>query len=157
MTTPEDFMKRALELAVDNVVMARGGPFGCVVVKDGKIIGEGANSVTRTNDPTAHGEVLAIRQACQNLNSFTLAHCQLYTSCEPCPMCLAAIHWARIDQVFYAASQDQAAQAGFDDAFLYREFSLPPEKRKLKPKKLLADQALKPFQSWEASDQKIPY
>ena len=117
-----EFLRRAIALATENVVSGKGGPFAAVVVRDGQIVGEGANSVTATNDPTAHGEVNAIRAACKALGTFTLAGCELYTSCEPCPMCLAASYWARLDAIYYGCSAADAARAGFDDAFLYDEF-----------------------------------
>src|ERR1700739_1757870 len=115
------FMQRAIQLAVENVRAGKGGPFAAVIVRDGEIIGEGANSVTATNDPTAHGEINAIRDACRALNTFALRGCEIYTSCEPCPMCLAAIYWARIDAIYFGSDCDDAARAGFDDWFFYRE------------------------------------
>lgn len=152
-----EFLRRAIALATGNVVSGKGGPFGAVVVKDGHIIGEGANSVTSTNDPTAHGEVNAIRAACKALDTFTLAGCQLYTSCEPCPMCLAASHWARLDAIYFGASAADAARAGFDDAFLYDEFRKEPAARTLPAKQLLADEAWSSFAAWLASPGKITY
>ncbi len=152
-----EFLRRAIALATGNVVSGKGGPFGAVVVKDGHIIGEGANSVTSTNDPTAHGEVNAIRAACKALDTFTLAGCQLYTSCEPCPMCLAASHWARLDAIYFGASAADAARAGFDDAFLYEEFRKDPVARTLPAKQLLADEAWSSFAAWLASPGKITY
>ncbi|HET7103681.1 MAG TPA: nucleoside deaminase, partial [Terracidiphilus sp.] len=116
-----DFLRRAILLATENVTSGRGGPFGTVIVRDGVIVGEGVNTVTATHDPTAHGEVNAIRAACKALGTFTLAGCQLYSSCEPCPMCLSASYWARLDAVYYGASAADAARAGFDDEFLYGE------------------------------------
>jgi guanine deaminase len=126
-----EFLRRAIALATQNVVSGKGGPFGAVIVRGDKIIGEGANSVTSTNDPTAHGEVNAIRAAAKALGTFTLAGCELYTSCEPCPMCLAAAYWARLDAVYYGASAADAARAGFDDAFLYEELRKDNTRRKL--------------------------
>src|SRR5882762_3601177 len=117
-----ELMRRAIALALENVRTARGGPFAALVAKQGNVIGEGANSVTVTNDATAHAEVVAIRAACRALGTFTLAGCELYTSCEPCPMCLSASYWARLDRIYYACSAEDAARAGFDDAFLYAEF-----------------------------------
>src|ERR1035438_9632571 len=117
-----EFLRRAIALATENVVSGKGGPFGALIVRDGQIVGEGVNTVTATNDPTAHGEVNAIRAAGETLGTFTLAGCQLYTSCQPCPMCLAAAWWARIDAIYFGASSADAARAGFDDAFLYEEF-----------------------------------
>jgi len=152
-----EFLRRAIELAIQNVNTGRGGPFAAVIVRDGKIVGEGANSVTTTNDPTAHGEVNAIRAACKALGTFTLAGCELYTSCEPCPMCLAACYWARVDAVFYGASADDAARAGFDDAFLYDEFRKGQAERTLPAKQLLAGEAWASFAAWIASTDKIEY
>ena len=126
-----EFLRRAIALATRNVLTATGGPFAAVVVRDGKIVGEGANSVTTTNDPTAHAEVNAIRAAAKSLGTFSLAGCALYTSCEPCPMCLAAAYWARLDAVYYGASAADAARAGFDDAFLYAELRKDASERKL--------------------------
>jgi len=125
------FMQLAIDLAIENVKQGKGGPFGAVVVKEGKIVGKAANSVTSTNDPTAHAEVNAIRQACAHLKTFDLSGCELYASCEPCPMCLAAIYWARIDKVYVSATKHDAAEVGFDDAFIYEEFALPKENRKV--------------------------
>jgi guanine deaminase len=152
-----DFLRRAIALATENVLTARGGPFGAVVVRDGKIVGEGANSVTATNDATAHAEVVAIRAACTALRTFTLAGCELYTSCEPCPMCLSASYWARLDRVYYACSAEDAAKAGFDDAFLYAEFRKPQAERMLPEVQLLRDEAWASFAAWLASPSKITY
>lgn len=152
-----EFLRRAIALATENVVAGKGGPFGAVIVKDGRIVGEGANSVTATNDPTAHGEVNAIRAACKALNTFALQGCELYTSCEPCPMCLAAAHWARLGAVYFGASAADAARAGFDDAFLYAEFRKDPAERSLPAKQLLADEASSSFAAWLASPNKIEY
>lgn len=152
-----EWMRRAIALATENVVTGRGGPFGALVVRNGEIVGQGANTVTVTNDPTAHAEVNAIRAAAKALNTFMLAGCELYTSCEPCPMCLAAAHWARIDAIYFAASAADAARAGFDDAFLYGEFRKDTEARKLPEKQLLRDEAWASFAAWLASPAKIPY
>src|SRR6201997_3816427 len=133
------FMQRAIQLAVENVRAAQGGPFAAVIVRDGEIVGEGANSVTTTNDPTAHAEVNAIRNACRALDTFTLKGCEIYTSCEPCPMCLAAIYWARCDAIFYGSSAADAAAAGFDDAFLYEEMKRPINQRKIPTVNLLRE------------------
>jgi tRNA(Arg) A34 adenosine deaminase TadA len=152
-----DFLRRAIALAKENVQSGRGGPFGAVVVRDGRIVGEGANSVTATYDPTAHGEVVAIRAACQSLGRFTLAGCELYTSCEPCPMCLAACYWARLDAIFYGCSAADAARAGFDDAFLYGEFLKDQASRAVPETQLLAEEAWTCFEAWIASPIKIPY
>jgi tRNA(Arg) A34 adenosine deaminase TadA len=152
-----DFLRRAIALATRNVLTAAGGPFGAVVVRDGKIIGEGANSVTTTNDPTAHAEVNAIRAAAKSLGTFSLAGCSLYTSCEPCPMCLAAAYWARLDAVYYGASAADAARAGFDDAFLYDELRKNATERKLISTQLLADEAWASFAAWIAAPNKVEY
>lgn len=152
-----EFLRRAIALATENVVLGKGGPFGAVIVRDGKIVGEGANSVTAANDPTAHGEVTAIRAACRALGTFTLAGCELYTSCEPCPMCLAASYWARLEAVYYGCSAADAARAGFDDAFLYGEFQKDREDRGLRSTQLLADEAWAAFAAWLESPNKIKY
>jgi guanine deaminase len=152
-----EFLRRAIALATENVTSGRGGPFGAVIVRDGKIVGEGANSVTATNDPTAHGEVNAIRAAAKALGTFSLAGCELYTSCEPCPMCLAASHWARLDAVYYGASAADAARAGFDDAFLYAEFKKDQPERSLPEVQLLKDEAWESFAAWIASPNKVAY
>jgi tRNA(Arg) A34 adenosine deaminase TadA len=152
-----DFLRQAIDLATRNVSSGRGGPFGAVIVRGGTVIAEGVNVVTATNDPTAHGEVTAIRNACKALNSFSLAGCELYSSCEPCPMCLAASHWARLDAVFYAASAEDAAKAGFDDEFLYSEFRKDPADRLLPEAQYLREEAWASFAAWTASTRKIPY
>jgi len=151
------FLRRAIQLATENVHSGRGGPFAAVVVRDNQIIGEGANSVTSTLDPTAHGEVNAIRSACQTIGTFTLAGCALYTSCEPCPMCLSASYWARLDAVYYGCSAADAARAGFDDAFLYDEFRKDRTDRTLPVTQLLSDEAWSSFAAWIASPNKIEY
>jgi tRNA(Arg) A34 adenosine deaminase TadA len=135
----------------------KGGPFGAVVVRNGKVVGRGSNQVTSTNDPTAHAEILAIREACQRLKTFQLEDCELYTSCEPCPMCLSAIYWARLGRVFYANTHQDAATIDFDDEFIYREVALPIGKRKLKMKQLLREEALAAFAEWQQKTDKIPY
>jgi tRNA(Arg) A34 adenosine deaminase TadA len=152
-----EFLRRAIALATRNVLTATGGPFGAVVVRDGKIIGEGANSVTSTNDPTAHAEVNAIRAAAKSLGTFSLTGCALYTSCEPCPMCLAAANWARLDAVYHGASAADAARAGFDDAFLYDELRKDASERKLSSTQLLADEAWASFAAWIAAPNKVEY
>jgi tRNA(Arg) A34 adenosine deaminase TadA len=153
-----EFLRRAIALATENVLSGAGGPFGAIVVHDGKIIAEAANTVTTTNDPTAHAEVNAIRAAARALGTFTLADCQLYTSCEPCPMCLAAAHWARMDAIYYGASAADAARAGFDDDLLYREFRKDGAERKLLPTtQLLGAEAWASFAAWLASANKIDY
>ena len=152
-----EFLRRAIALATENVRNGKGGPFGAVIVRDGRIVGEGANSVTATYDPTAHGEVNAIRAACRALGTFTLVGCELYTSCEPCPMCLSASYWARIDAIYYGCSAADAARAGFDDAFLYAELQKDQPARTLPAKQLLAEEAWASFDAWIASSVKIPY
>jgi guanine deaminase len=151
------FMQRAIELATGNVRSGAGGPFAAVIVKDGRIVGEAANSVTATNDPTAHGEINAIRKACAALGVFSLAGCEMYTSCEPCPMCLAASYWARLDAVYYGNDCHAAARAGFDDAFLYEEFRLDRGTRSLRAEQILPAEAWESFAAWRASPNKIEY
>lgn len=152
-----EFLRRAIALATQNVVSGAGGPFGAVVVRGGTIVGEGANTVTAANDPTAHGEVNAIRAAARTLGTFKLSGCALYTSCEPCPMCLAAAYWARLDAIFYGASAADAARAGFDDAFLYEEFRKDQSARTLPATQLLSGEAWTSFAAWIASPNKIEY
>ena len=152
-----EFLRRAIRLATQNVTSRRGGPFAALVARNGEIISEGVNLVTETNDPTAHGEVMAIRAACILLDKFSLAGCELYTSCEPCPMCLAASHWARLDAVFYAAGAADAARAGFDDAYLYEEFRKDPVDRSLPAAQFLRDEAWASFAAWVASPNKVEY
>jgi tRNA(Arg) A34 adenosine deaminase TadA len=152
-----EFLRRAIALATQNVLGGAGGPFGAVIVRDGQIIAEGVNTVTAASDPTAHAEVNAIRAAARALGSFTLAGCQLYTSCEPCPMCLAAAYWARVDAIFYGASATDAARAGFDDAFLYEELRRDQAGRKLPATQLLSEEAWASFAAWLASPSKIKY
>jgi tRNA(Arg) A34 adenosine deaminase TadA len=151
------FMSLAIELARRGVEANDGGPFGCVVVKDGRVIGEGNNRVTSTNDPTAHAEIVAIRNACARLNSFQLDGCVVYTSCEPCPMCLGAIYWARPAAIFYAGTRDDAAAAGFDDELFYRELELPNEDRKLSMQQIMRDEARTAFRAWIEKEDKIRY
>ena len=150
-------MRRAVELAQKGIDQNAGGPFGAVIVKDGEIVGEGFNQVTSTNDPTAHAEVVAIRNACQNLNSFQLDDCVLYTSCEPCPMCLGAIYWARPAKVFYAATREDAAKVGFDDEYIYEEIEKNFEHRQMKLVNLMRDAGLKVFQNWTNKTDKTEY
>ena len=152
-----EFLRRAIVLAIQNVKINAGGPFAAVIVRDGKIVGEGVNTVTSANDPTAHGEVNAIRAACKTLRRFSLAGCELYTSCQPCPMCLAACYWARLDAIYYGASAADAARAGFDDAFLYDEFRKDQSERTLPATQLLGNEAWASFQAWIASSSKIEY
>ncbi|WP_219641032.1 nucleoside deaminase [Cohnella sp. CFH 77786] len=153
----DELMKEAVRLAAENVTSSHGGPFGAIVVKDGKIIGRGRNEVTCSNDPTAHAEVQAIREACRHLNSFQLTGCEIYTSCEPCPMCIGAIYWARPDAVYYACTKEDAAAIGFDDRFIYEEIALPMEQRSIRMKRMLTDQFMAPFELWRASSNKIEY
>jgi guanine deaminase len=152
-----EFLRRAIALATQNVVTGKGGPFAAVIVRGSRVVGEGANSVTATHDPTAHGEVNAIRAACKALGTFTLAGCQLYTSCEPCPMCLAAGYWARLDAIYFGCGAADAARAGFDDAFLYAEFRKDASARKLPSTQLLGDEAWASFAAWIESTNKIEY
>ncbi len=151
------FMQEAIRLSVNNVEEGNGGPFGAVVVKDGKIIARGVNQVTATNDPTAHAEVVAIRNACAALNSFQLDGCEIYASCEPCPMCLAAIYWARPAKLFYACSKEDAAAINFDDAFIYEEIARPVSERKIFTRQILREEALDAFKKWSASINKTEY
>jgi tRNA(Arg) A34 adenosine deaminase TadA len=153
----EKFMIEAVKTALIGMKNNEGGPFGCVVVKDGEIIGKGNNKVTSTNDPTAHAEVTAIRDACKNLDSFQLDGCEIYTSCEPCPMCLGAIYWARPDKVYYGSNQIDAANIGFDDEFIYKEIPLPYEKRSIPFEQLARKIALEPFQEWAKKEDKTEY
>ncbi|NPA36203.1 MAG: nucleoside deaminase [Chlorobi bacterium] len=154
--THEDFMKEAIKLSVENVEKG-GGPFGAVIVKDGKIVGKGANSVTSHNDPTAHAEIMAIRNAAKELGTFDLSECTIYTSCEPCPMCLGAVYWARLSKMYYGNTKTDAAKIGFDDAFIYKEMELPLEKRSIPAKQLLHDEAYIAFKMWEENPDKIEY
>jgi len=151
-----EFMKRAIELSVESVNKG-GGPFGSVVVKDNKIIAEGSNKVTPTNDPTAHGEVVAIREACKKLNTFTLSGCQLYSSCEPCPMCLSAIYWARIEKIYYANTREDARKIDFDDSLIYTELQKSIDKRKISMIQILRNEALKAFELWDKKKDKVKY
>ena len=157
MTEGETFMRRALTLAEDNVQSGRGGPFGSVIVRDGTIVGEGANQVTSLHDPTAHAEITAIRNACQTLHTFSLVGCEIYTNCEPCPMCLAAIYWARLDRVYYSNTRDDAAGIGFDDAFFYEELDRPLTERRVPSERVKIVGALDAFEAWLAKEDKIPY
>ena len=152
-----EFMRQAIHLATENVTSGRGGPFGAVVVHKNKIVGRGWNRVTSTNDPTAHAEVTAIRDACKRLKTFQLDDCELYTSCEPCPMCLAAIYWARFKKVFYANTRKDAAKIQFDDDFIYREVCRPVSRRKIPMKQLLRREASKALTEWKNKADKILY
>jgi guanine deaminase len=152
-----EFMRRAIALALENVRSGRGGPFAALVAKDGRIIAEGANSVTAANDPTAHAEIVAIREACRILKTFQLAECDLYTTCEPCPMCLGAIYWARPARVFYAGVAADAADAGFDDAFIYDELKVAPEQRRIPMFQCMREESLAIFSAWKRQANKTPY
>jgi tRNA(Arg) A34 adenosine deaminase TadA len=153
----EAFLKQAIDLAVDNVRRGVGGPFGALVVKGGEVIASGTNLVTAGNDPTAHAEVVAIRAACQKLATFQLDECELYTSCEPCPMCLGAVYWARVKAFYYAGNKDDAARAEFDDSFIYTELSKPVEGRTIPGYRMLAAEGFRPFQEWLKNQKKVPY
>jgi guanine deaminase len=151
------FMKKAIDEALNNVLTNHGGPFGAIVVKDGKIVGVGRNEVTATNDPTAHAEVQAIRDACRYLNDFQLTDCEIYTSCEPCPMCIGAIYWARPKAVYYACTKQDAAKIGFDDQFIYDQLELPVENRKIPMIQIFLEKGDIPFRTWESSNNKVEY
>lgn len=153
----EEFMREAIRLSIENVESGNGGPFGAVIVKDGKIIARGVNNVTSKNDPTAHAEMVAIRNACNELGTFQLDGCEIYTSCEPCPMCLGAIYWARPDKMYFANTKKDAAEINFDDNFIYEELSLTYTNRKLPTEQLLRIEALAGFQKWAESNNKIEY
>jgi guanine deaminase len=155
MTNP--FMARAIELSIENVQSGRGGPFAAVIVKDNHIVADGTNRVTATNDPTAHAEVLAIREACQKLGHFELKDCEIYTSCEPCPMCFGAIYWARLSRIYFANTAEDAAKIGFDDSFIYCELKLPQARRRIPTIQIMRDEALAGFRSWVAKSDKILY
>ena len=156
MEDKNKLMARAIELSIDSAKTA-GGPFGSVVVKDNKIISEGSNKVTSSNDPTAHAEIVAIRNACQELQTFNLSGCEIYTTCEPCPMCLSAIYWSRIDKVYYANTREDAKDINFDDSFIYFEISKKIDERKIKMKQMLRNEALKAFEIWNNKVDKIKY
>ncbi|HWY67868.1 MAG TPA: nucleoside deaminase [Terriglobales bacterium] len=150
-------MRRAIELSIRNVHSGNGGPFAAVVVKDGEIVGEGANEVLATNDPSAHAEVIAIRAACRRMKTFQLTGCDVYTSCEPCPMCMGLIYWARPKSVYYANTAVDAANIGFDDAFIYHELTLANSQRSVRMQQILRDEALAAFEAWQKKPDKIPY
>ena len=156
MTQHNDFMRRAIELSIENIRNG-GGPFGAVIVRDGKIIAEGVNRVTANHDPTSHAEVNAIRKAASILQTFDLKGCEIYTSCEPCPMCLGAIYWAHLDKIYYANTKTDAKEIGFDDSFIYDEIELKPEDRKLKSEQILHNEAIKAFQQWDEKEDKVNY
>ena len=151
-----DFMRRAIELSIHNI-KNNGGPFGCVIVKENKIIAEGVNRVTHNNDPTAHAEIIAIRNACEKLNTFNLKGCELYTSCEPCPMCLSAIYWSHIDLIYYGNSRLDASKIGFDDDFIYNELNKELSSRKIPMKQIYQIEAKKAFLDWENTIDKVEY
>lgn len=153
----DEFMREAIQLAVENVRSGRGGPFAAVVVLDGRVIARATNTVTTSNDPTAHAEVNAIREACRVLETFQLSGCDVYTSCEPCPMCLGAIYWARPRRVYYGATREDAAAAGFDDAMIYREIDRKPGERALPMKQLLRDEAQAGFAAWQEKLDRVDY
>jgi len=157
MEDKKTFMREAIKLSLDNMRAGNGGPFGAVIVKEGKIIARGFNKVTSTNDPTAHAEVVAIREACKALGSFQLDGCEIYTSCEPCPMCLGAIYWARPDKMYFANTKVDAANIGFDDQFIYEEIELDVDKRKLPTEQLLQEEAIEAFKEWQSKTDKIEY
>ena len=156
MTEKNLYMMRAIELSIESA-KSKGGPFGCVIVKNNKIIAEGFNKVTINNDPTAHGEIVAIREACKKLNTFNLSGCDLYSSCEPCPMCLSAIYWSRIENIFYANTRTDAKSIDFDDSFIYSEINKDLENRKIKMHQMHRDEALEAFKIWKNKEDKIKY
>ena len=153
----QQFMRRAIALSRENVSQRNGGPFGAVIVKDAQIIGEGFNRVTASNDPTAHAEVVAIRAACAHINNFDLSGAVIYTSCEPCPMCLSAIYWARLAQIYYANTKIDAANIQFDDDFIYKEIAKDPQARAIPMTQLLRDEAQQAFVDWQHNNKKISY
>jgi tRNA(Arg) A34 adenosine deaminase TadA len=153
----KEFMLEAIEMSKKCLATGKGGPFGAVIVKDGKIVGRGSNMVTTNNDPTAHAEVVAIRDACKNLNTFQLDDCEIYTSCEPCPMCLGAIYWARPKKMYYAANKYDATDAGFDDSFIYKEIELPYNERKIPGEQYDQQEAVKVFDAWKNLSNKVDY
>ena len=151
-----EFMNRAIELSLESVNKG-GGPFGCVIVKDEKIVSEGSNKVTSSKDPTAHGEIVAIREACKKINNFSLGGFELYSSCEPCPMCLSAIYWARIDKVYFANTREDASKIDFDDSFIYSEIKKNINERKIPMNQMMRDEALKAFELWDKKTDKVKY
>ena len=153
----ERFLRMAIDASRSGMMRGDGGPFGCVIVKDGNVVGSGNNRVTSTNDPTAHAEVVAIRDACNKLGSFQLSGCTLYTSCEPCPMCLGAIYWARPDRIVFAATREDAAEAGFDDQLIYDELPLAPDQRKFPMERMMREEAKAVFDAWIAMAGKVKY
>ena len=155
--TDEEFMQKAIDLASENVKAGVGGPFGAVIVKNGQIVAEATNTVTSTNDSTAHAEVNAIRKACANLKTFDLSGCVIYSSCEPCPMCLSALYWAHVDKIYISATKRIAAKAGFDDAFIYKELDTPKVRRRVQQVRLLSENGNQPFDLWNSKTDKIEY
>jgi guanine deaminase len=153
----EQFMKEAIRLSLEKMLEGHAGPFGAIVVKEDRIIGRGWNQVVTTGDPTAHAEMVAIREACRGLNHHQLTGCEIYASCEPCPMCLGAIYWARLDRVWYAATRQDAARAGFDDAFIYEELARPVDRRRVPTLQALRDEALTALDAWSNKADKTPY
>ncbi len=151
-----EFMKRAIELSIESVNKG-GGPFGCVIVKDEEIVAEGSNKVTTTNDPSAHGEIVAIREACKKLKNFSLRGCELYSNCEPCPMCLSAIYWARINKIYYANTRDDARKIDFDDSLIYSELKKNIDERKIPMIQMMRNEALKAFELWDKKTDKVKY
>ena len=156
MDEHEKFMRKAISLSIQNIERG-GGPFGAVIVKDGRIVATGVNRVTAVNDPTAHAEISAIRKAAKKLGTFSLEGCSLYTSCEPCPMCLGAVYWAHFDRLFYANTKSDAKKIGFDDSFIYDEIELNPSERSIKTVRLLPEEAIRAFEFWNEKDDKIEY
>ncbi len=153
----QQFLQDAIDLSREGMQSGHGGPFGCVIVKEGKIIGKGCNQVLARHDPTAHAEIIAIRDACQRMNAFSLKDCELYTSCEPCPMCMAAIYWARISKVYFCNSKQDAADIGFDDSFISRQLKLPFSQRKVSVQQIRSEDALQVFKEWENKPDKMMY
>ncbi len=156
-SNPEPFMRRAVELSEKGMRALAGGPFGAVIVKDGSIIAEGWNQVTSQNDPSAHAEIVGIRNACKKLGSYSLAGCDIYASAEPCPMCLGAIYWAHLDHLYYANSREEAAEIGFDDAFIYEEFTKPIDQRTIPTVRIASHEALAVFGAWPDLEDKVNY
>ena len=150
------FMQRAIELSIESINIG-GGPFGSVIVKENKIIAEGSNEVTLINDPTAHGEIVVIRQACKSLNNFNLSDCELYSTCEPCPMCLSACYWSRINKIYYANTREDARKIDFDDSFIYSELQKNTNKRKIPMTQIMRNEALKAFELWDKKTDKVKY
>jgi guanine deaminase len=157
MESKQELMGHAIELATESVTSGRGGPFGAVIVRNGEVIASGANEVTSTNDPTAHAEMVAIRRACATLGTFSLEGCEIYTSCEPCPMCLAAIYWSRMGKIYYSGTAADAAEAGFDDAFLYDEMKKPRTERSVSCEPLLPERGRESFDAWRTTAKRVDY